>query len=579
MSTPFARRMSFSLALLTPLAFMACAGKSGVVAVEPPPTPYLGATLPGDTPLLFESESFKKLAPKILAFEFAPDGKVLLVSVPTSEKNVVKLQMSTYANGTWSPLVDAPFTLGFTFSHEPAFHPDGKSLIFTGAKDATNKDLYTVSFDGKSFGTPTALPAPINSPVPEWRGSMAPDGSFYFGSLRLDPANSLNQIFKATPGAAGTWSVAPMPVPFNTENYEGDPCIAPDGRWMVFYSCRSYRSADLYVTFKETDGSWGDPIRLGPEFNGAPEQYGARLSRDGKFLFFIRKTAAEGERTFWVSTNAIDKLKPATRPWFGQALPGEAPVAFAPPQLKGLGAWVSEVAFSPDGTQCFATAGTSPEALTLQHATFKGGAWTGFVDAPFGAGFSKSMDAAFAKDGMSLVFTGAKSGGSADLWTVPFTNSVWGTPTALPAPLNSPGGEGPSCTGSDGTVYFSSDRSGVSLIYSAKKDATGAWVVTPLPAAVNSGKGDFGPTLTWNGVCLVFSSRRGGDHADLYVSFNLGAGWRPAVKLLPKFNTDGDEVGAHFAPNGHHLFFTRRTAQGSQIHWVNTLAIERHFAL
>lgn len=579
MPSPLSHRLACALTLLTPLAFLACSGQSETsIPVEPPPPPYFGAATPGETPMLFAPEGLKQLTPEASAFEFSPDGRIALVCVPTSDKKSLKIQMSRFASGAWSPLVDAPFAKDFVFCHEPGFTPDGKSLIFTGAKDATNQDLYTVSFDGKTFGTPVALPAPINTPAPEWRGSMAPDGSFYFGSLRVSPADQLNQIFRATKDAAGVWKVELAPFPLNSEVGEGDPCIAPDGRWMVFYSNRSYRAAELYVSFREANGTWGDPIRLGPEFNAATEQYGARLSGDGKFLFFVRKTRAEGEKTWWVSTSAIDKLKPATQPWFGQALPGDAPVTFAPTQLKGLGAWVSDVAFSPDGTQCFASSGT-PDALKLQHATFRSGTWSAFVDAPFGTGFSSSTDATFAKDGSTLTFTGTKAGGSPDLWTVPFANQTWGAPVALPAPINGLTVDGPSCTGSDGTVYFSSDRSGVSLIYGAKKDASGSWVVTPLPAAVNSGKGDFGPTLSWNGICLVFSSTREGGRPDLYVSFNLGRGWLPAVKLGKAFNTDADEVGAHFSTNGHHLFFTRRTTQGAQLHWVNTVAIERHFAL
>lgn len=579
MATPLARRLALSLTLLTPLAFMACSGKTEITALpsEPAPAPYLGAVLPGDMPVLFEPDQLKALAPKASAFEFSPDGRMLLVSVPTDTPGGWKIQLSTYANGAWSPLGDAPFLAGFTFSHEPAFSPDGKTLYFTGTKADGNQDLFTVSCEGRVFGTPVALPAPINSAAKEWRGSVAPDGSFYFGSIRMDPANELNQIFKATKDANGTWTTAWMPAPFNTENYEGDPCIAPDGRWMIFYSYRNWKTADLYVSFREANGAWGDPIRMGPEFNAAPEQYGARLSRDGKYLFFVRKTKAEGEKTWWVSVNAIDKLRPATQPWLGQALPGETPVAFAPPQLKGLGDWVSEVTFTPDGTQCLAAVGAT--APKLQRASFLNGAWTPFTEAPFGAGFSSTCDAVFAKDGGSLVFTGIQAGGAADLWNVPFTSQAWGTPTVLPAPFNSPAGEGSSCTGPDGTIYFSSDRSGVSLIYSAKKDASGVWVTTALPAAVNSGKGDFGPTVSYNGVCLVFSSIREGGRPDLYVSFNLGRGWLPAVKLNAAFNTDADEVGAHFTPSGHHLFFTRRTSQGSQIFWVSTLGVERHVAL
>ncbi len=80
-----------------------------------------------------------------------------LVCVPTTDKKSLKIQMSRFASGAWSPLVDVPFAKDFVFCHEPGFTPDGTSLIFTGAKDSTNQDLYSVSFDVHTFGTPVAL--------------------------------------------------------------------------------------------------------------------------------------------------------------------------------------------------------------------------------------------------------------------------------------------------------------------------------------------------------------------------------------------------------------------------------------
>ena len=47
-----------------------------------------------------------------------------------------------------------------------------------------------------------------------------------------------------------------------------------------------------------------------------------------------------------------------------------------------------------------------------------------------------------------------------DLWSVERTDAGWSEPRALEAPINGAGNENALCVASDGTIYFSSDRSG-----------------------------------------------------------------------------------------------------------------------
>jgi Tol biopolymer transport system component len=91
-------------------------------------------------------------------------------------------------------------------------------------------------------------------------------------------------------------------------SYEGDPCIAPDGHFLVFCSGRNGGSTDLFVSFSDGKGSWGTPIDLGAAFNTGNDEYGAYLSHDGKYLFFTRHTS-QGDGIYWVAISAIEKLR------------------------------------------------------------------------------------------------------------------------------------------------------------------------------------------------------------------------------------------------------------------------------
>lgn len=80
--------------------------------------------------------------------------------------------------------------------------------------------------------------------------------------------------------------------PFNQEiytgKYIGHPFIAPDESYPIWDSDREggYGDSDLYISFRQEDGSWGPAINMGeginPEFADA---YGG-VTSDGKYLFF-----------------------------------------------------------------------------------------------------------------------------------------------------------------------------------------------------------------------------------------------------------------------------------------------------
>jgi Tol biopolymer transport system component len=139
----------------------------------------------------------------------------------------------------------------------------------------------------------------------EFRGSLMSDGTLYFTSGR----SGVNQVYRARKDAAHGLVVELVAAPISTNSHEGDPCIAPDGRFLIFNSARDWKSSDLYVSFRDAGGGWGTPIKLGPEFNSPADEYGAHLSSDGKYLFFTRHTG-QGNSIYWVAVSAIEKLEP-----------------------------------------------------------------------------------------------------------------------------------------------------------------------------------------------------------------------------------------------------------------------------
>jgi Tol biopolymer transport system component len=265
---------------------------------------YFGQTLPGETPVLFAPEVLKSVGAWVEATAFSPDGSLFFLAVGDSTYSSAKLYYSKCVNNVWTPFSEPPFLSGFTFSHEPVFSIDGTTLTFTGKKGSGTLDLWTVRHTAQGWDSPVAMPSPINSNAKEYRGSYMSDGTLFFGSSR----SGMMQVYKANNDTSRVPAVELVGPPISTKSFEGDPCIAPDGHFLIFYSARDRKSSDLYVSFRDAKGGWGTPINLGETFNSSDDEYGAHLTSDGKYLFFTRHTSA-GNSIYWVALSAIEKLK------------------------------------------------------------------------------------------------------------------------------------------------------------------------------------------------------------------------------------------------------------------------------
>lgn len=93
------------------------------------------------------------------------------------------------------------------------------------------------------------------------------------------------------------------------------PFIAPDESYLLFDSTREggYGDSDLYISFRQQNGSWGNPVNLGEHINTDAWEAAATVTPDGKYLFFNRNMGSDNYENvdiFWVSTAIIEKLRP-----------------------------------------------------------------------------------------------------------------------------------------------------------------------------------------------------------------------------------------------------------------------------
>ena len=186
---------------------------------------------------------------------------------------------------------------------EPSVAPDGQRLYF--------KNNYMERTDA-GWSESKSLGAPFEE-IDIMRLSASANGTYYFDTY----TNELDTPLRYSRLINGEYeqprSLGPQ---FAVGTYNAHPFIAPDESYIVWDSRREggYGTSDLYVSFRDADGSWGPAINLGDKINTASAENYPSISPDGKFLFFDRRErSANGETSvdiFWVSAQFLETLRP-----------------------------------------------------------------------------------------------------------------------------------------------------------------------------------------------------------------------------------------------------------------------------
>jgi hypothetical protein len=104
----------------------------------------------------------------------------------------------------------------------------------------------------------------------------------------------------------------PKPLKIDIGQWGAHPFIAPDESYLIWDDQRKsgYGGADLYISFRQKDGTWGTGINLGDKINTQfSEAYGS-VSPDGKYLFFHRGFGGDRGNIYWVDAQIIETLRP-----------------------------------------------------------------------------------------------------------------------------------------------------------------------------------------------------------------------------------------------------------------------------
>ncbi len=224
-----------------------------------------------------------------------------------------------------------------------------------------------------------------------------------------------------------------------------------------------------------------------------------------------------------------------------------------------------DTALSPDGRWLFYTVWEFQRGtLVVMEHTDNG--WTDPKVAPF-SGVHSDLEPCFGPDG-DFYFISFRKDNVARLFRTRYGDTGWATvePVSLPVP------DGvnifyPSFT-TDGDIYFTAelpDSLGGEDLYKCPKTETGYGKPVNLGAPVNSANAEYNAFVSPDGSFILYNTHGAGPgigHGDIWVSFHDQKGWHKPLNLGEAVNSTAFEYCPSLTPDGRILFFTSQRTTG-----------------
>lgn len=296
-------KIKFSV-LLSVIFFSACKTENSnrqendSLAIE---NPYLGQKPPGLTPIPFAPglvstdliEVNSAFTPDMKAFYFIRRGE-------ENKKSAFYEYKYNEINGMWEKSEVASPWIG-----RPVISPDGETMHLgdrylkrteSGWSELQNLEPPTVSNDSMYI----------------MRLSSAANGTYYFDTYMESDSTFPIRYSRLIDGKHE--EPIALPKTINTGAFLSHPFIAPDESYLLFDAQREdgFGDSDIYISFKQKDGTWGNAINLGDKINTNAWEASASITPDGKYLFFTRNVGSddfENIDVFWVSARVVENLK------------------------------------------------------------------------------------------------------------------------------------------------------------------------------------------------------------------------------------------------------------------------------
>ncbi len=266
---------------------------------------YFGEKPPGNTATVF--------APNVISTEeyefgsvFNKAGDEFFYGVDLGGRNVIR--HSKLEGNLWSTpkTILSHKTYGY---NDPFLSPDENRLYFIsnqaleGEGEPKDIDIWYVERQNEGWSKPINAGPNINSTSEEYYISFTKDGTMYFAS---DKNQSHHDIYTSKFVDGEFQEAVKLGGAINTEAYEADVFVDPDGEYLIFCDQRDegLGRGDLYISFKREDGSWSPSVNMGDTVNSEGHELCPFVTADGRYLFYTSR-----QDIYWISTEVIADLR------------------------------------------------------------------------------------------------------------------------------------------------------------------------------------------------------------------------------------------------------------------------------
>jgi hypothetical protein len=278
---------------------------------------YLGQDPPGPQPALF--------APGVLstckehsAAMFSPAGD----EVYFGRMFPAVIYCMKRIGGRWTEPFAVPFSGEYNDLY-PSISPDGKTVFFSSDRPVEDGGgrlprgqvrLWMCERTDETWSDPVLLADEINVGRRISAHSMSSSGTLFFTRSEAG-----TDMYQARGLGKDTMTVEKLAQGLNSQTPDHCPYIAPDESFIIISSFRGgYGLSDLFISFRREDGSWTEPVNMGPTVNSAAKDEYPFVCPDAKYLFFnSNRPSALNERTipdgpgniYWVDSGIIEILR------------------------------------------------------------------------------------------------------------------------------------------------------------------------------------------------------------------------------------------------------------------------------
>lgn len=198
-------------------------------------------------------------------------------------------------------------------SRYPVISPNGKQIYFVKTASGVNDDVWVAdAITDSTWSNPVMLGKPINNEAPNNVISVSQDGNevLLWGRYTSNGASAGGGFSTARRTEDG-WTL-PREVPSlhqRSVSVSREECLSPDRKVMI--ATREVQGAtrggkDLYVSFRNENGTYGELKNLGPNVNTSGNENGPFLAADGRTLYWSSSTDTYGSDDIFVSKRLDD---------------------------------------------------------------------------------------------------------------------------------------------------------------------------------------------------------------------------------------------------------------------------------